>query len=63
VRAHLEANVDRLCDEHQKTWSVNPLRVLDCKDPACIAVTGEGPMLIDHICDDCRAHFNKVVAG
>ena len=63
LRAHLEANVDRLCDEHQKTWSVNPLRVLDCKDPACIAVTGEGPMLIDHICDDCRAHFNKVVAG
>jgi histidyl-tRNA synthetase len=61
--AHLEKNVDRLCDEHQKTWSENPLRVLDCKDPACIAVTGEGPMLIDHICDDCRAHFDKVVAG
>jgi len=20
-------------------------------------------MLIDHICDDCRAHFDKVVAG
>jgi histidyl-tRNA synthetase len=63
LRAHLEKNVDRLCDEHQKTWSENPLRVLDCKDPACIAVTGEGPMLIDHICDDCRAHFDKVVAG
>jgi histidyl-tRNA synthetase len=26
----------------------NPLRVLDCKDPACIAVTEDGPMLIDH---------------
>jgi histidyl-tRNA synthetase len=63
LRAHLEKNVDRLCDEHQKTWSENPLRVLDCKDPACIAVTGEGPMLIDNICDDCRAHFDKVVAG
>jgi histidyl-tRNA synthetase len=56
-------NVDRLRDEHKTTWSTNPLRVLDCKDPACIAVTAEGPMLIDHICDDCRAHFNKVTAG
>jgi histidyl-tRNA synthetase len=63
LRAHLAKNVDRLCDEHQKTWATNPLRVLDCKDPACIAVTAEGPMLIDHICDDCRAHFNKVLEG
>ena len=63
LRAHLEKNADRLCDEHRKTWSENPLRVLDCKDPACIAVTGEGPMLVDHICDDCRTHFNKVLAG
>ena len=63
LRAHLEKNADRLCDEHRTTWSENPLRVLDCKDPACIAVTAEGPFLIDHLCDDCRIHFNKVVAG
>jgi histidyl-tRNA synthetase len=63
LRAHLAKNVDRLCDEHKTTWATNPLRVLDCKDPACIAVTAEGPMLIDHICDDCRAHFNTVLEG
>ena len=63
LRAHLEKNAVRLCDEHRTTWSENPLRVLDCKDPACIAVTAEGPFLIDHICEDCRIHFNKVVAG
>ena len=63
LRAHLAANADRLCDEHRTTWSQNPLRVLDCKDPACIAVTAEGPMLIDHLCDECRAHFDQVIAG
>ncbi len=36
------------------------MRVLDCKDAACIAVTSEGPMLIDSLCDDCRAHFDQV---
>jgi histidyl-tRNA synthetase len=63
LRTHLEKNADRLCDEHRNTWSENPLRVLDCKDPACIAVTAEGPMLIDHLCDDCRTHFDAVIAG
>jgi histidyl-tRNA synthetase len=63
LSAHLAKNVDRLCDEHKRTWSENPLRVLDCKDPACIEVTSEGPMLIDHICDECRAHFDQVIAG
>ena len=63
LKAHLKKFSDELCDEHQKSYKKNPLRVLDCKDPACIAVTAKGPMLIDHLCDDCRTHFNAVVAG
>jgi len=63
LRAHLEAHAGELCDEHQKTWRENPLRVLDCKNVACIAVTERGPMLIDHLCDDCRAHFDAVLGG
>jgi len=60
---YLEAHQDELCDEHRVLWRENPLRVLDCKNEVCIEVTSRGPMLIDHICDDCRAHFNKVLAG
>jgi histidyl-tRNA synthetase len=63
LRAHLEANAHELCDEHQKNWRTNPLRVLDCKNPSCVAVTERGPMLIDHLCDECRAHFDAVRAG
>jgi histidyl-tRNA synthetase len=63
LRAHLEAHADELCDEHQTSWRENPLRVLDCKDPACVAVTSRGPMLIDHLCADCRAHFDAVLEG
>jgi histidyl-tRNA synthetase len=61
LRAHLRANADALCGDHKNVWQENPLRVLDCKKPECIAVTSAGPMLIDYICDECRAHFNKVV--
>ncbi len=56
---HLAANAASLCDEHREHWRDNPLRVLDCKNQACIAVTDRGSMLIDHLCDECRAHFAK----
>ena len=63
LRAHLAANVERLTDEHRNTWSKNPLRVLDCKDANCVAVTSEGPMLIDWLCPECREHLDRVIAG
>ncbi|HEY5266774.1 MAG TPA: histidine--tRNA ligase [Acidimicrobiales bacterium] len=63
LSTYLGAHRDELCDEHRDTWSQNPLRVLDCKREECVKVTSKGPMLIDHICEDCRAHFDKVVAG
>jgi histidyl-tRNA synthetase len=63
LRKYLKANQDQLCDEHRETWRENPLRVLDCKRAPCLKVTSEGPMLIDYICDDCRSHFDKVLAG
>ena len=52
-----------LCDEHQARLEENPLRVLDCKQPACQAVVAGAPRQIDHLCDDCAAHFARVEAG
>ncbi|HWD95383.1 MAG TPA: histidine--tRNA ligase [Acidimicrobiales bacterium] len=60
---YLEEHQDELCDEHRELWRQNPLRVLDCKRDACINVTAKGPMLIDHLCDDCRSHFDRVLEG
>src|SRR5487761_2239580 len=60
LRAHLGRHVLELCDEHQKVWDENPLRVLDCKKEPCVEVTSRGPMLIEHLCEDCRDHFAKV---
>ena len=43
LRAYLDAHRDELCDEHRERFGVNPLRVLDCKRPACRAVTEGAP--------------------
>ena len=63
LRGHLEEHREQLCDEHQRTWSHNPLRVLDCKKAPCVAVTGDGPSLPDFLCADCASHFASVRAG
>ena len=61
--AYLEANADRLRDEHRDRFRDNPLRVLDCKDDACRAVSAEAPKIVDHLCDPCAEHFAAVRAG
>jgi histidyl-tRNA synthetase len=60
---YLAEHQDELCEEHRESWRQSPLRVLDCKRDACVAVTAKGPMLIDHVCGACRTHFEAVVDG
>ena len=61
--AYLGERADRLCDEHTSRYAQNPLRVLDCKRPACREATAGAPRMIDHLCDPCAAHFGQVLAG
>src|SRR5438876_3106818 len=61
--AFLRANRERLADERRDRFEANPLRVLDCKDPACRAVSAEAPKIVDRLCGPCREHFDAVLAG
>jgi histidyl-tRNA synthetase len=63
LQAYLEARKDQLCGEHQDRIAENPLRVLDCKRDACIEATADAPRQVDHLCEDCKAHFDRVKAG
>jgi histidyl-tRNA synthetase len=61
--AFLRERRDRLTDEHRDRFEDNPLRVLDCKDEACLAVAAEAPRIIERLCDPCAAHFDGVQAA
>lgn len=63
LTAYFAENVKRLCDEHTKVWSTNPLRVLDCKKDSCVSLVQEGPTLPASLCAECRDHFAVVTAG
>jgi histidyl-tRNA synthetase len=63
LRAYLVEHRDELCDEHKNRIEENPLRVLDCKRESCVRVTEGAPRMVDHLCDECAAHFSRVRAG
>ena len=63
LRSYLAERVDLLCDEHSSRALDNPLRVLDCKRPACREATADAPQMLEHLCEPCRAHFDRVLAG
>ena len=61
--AYLVERRDDLCDEHRDRIEDNPLRVLDCKRQACRKATAQAPRMLDRLCPDCAAHFDRVRAG
>jgi len=57
-----EAHRADLCENCSRRLQRNPLRLLDCKDPSCHAVTADAPLMIDYLCAPCREHFDLVRA-
>ena len=51
-----------LDEETQRRAQVNPLRVLDDKRPDVRAMTADAPVLLDHLSDGAKQHFDTVLA-
>ncbi len=60
LKDFLKQNYDNLCALCKDRYEKNPLRVLDCKNDECKKLTKNAPSILDYICDDCKAHFEKV---
>lgn len=60
--AFLKPLEDKLCQNCRRRIETNPLRVLDCKVPACKAATETAPKLTDHLSPFAREHFEAVRA-
>jgi histidyl-tRNA synthetase len=51
-----------LDDETRRRAEINPLRVLDDKRPAVRAMTADAPVLLDHLSDAAKQHFDTVLS-
>ena len=50
-----------LCGDCKRRFRENVLRILDCKEPKCQPIKADAPQILDHLCDECRAHFKEVL--
>jgi histidyl-tRNA synthetase len=60
LAAFARSRLERLCGDCHRRLEHNPLRVLDCKVPACREALREAPMMLDHLCTPCQEHFDTV---
>ena len=49
-----------LCEDCRRRKTSNPLRVLDCKVPACREAMAHAPAIPDYLCPACSQHFETV---
>lgn len=57
LKAYFEERKEHLCETCLGRLEKNPLRILDCKNPECHEIAKDAPVVLDYLCDDCRAHF------
>jgi histidyl-tRNA synthetase len=60
LRHHYEALAGEVCDDCRVRMIRNPLRLLDCKEPACKLIADAAPRISEYLCPECEAHFREV---
>ena len=49
-----------LCADCKSRLLRNPLRLLDCKNPACQEIARDAPHILEFLCPECGSHFDAL---
>jgi histidyl-tRNA synthetase len=60
LRGHFRSLIGTMCEDCQRRYVENPLRILDCKDARCQSAIESAPGSSEHLCPDCAQHFTQV---
>ncbi len=58
---YYKKNLKSVCADCRERFKLNPLRLLDCKNPACQEVKKKAPESISYLCPACKTHFKEVL--
>ncbi len=61
LTSYFKTRKSSLCADCQRRLKENPLRILDCKEEKCQRIKAGAPQIIDHLCENCHAHFKQVL--
>jgi histidyl-tRNA synthetase len=60
LKKNLQNRLNLFCEDCQRRFEFNPLRILDCKVSSCIEVRKDSPAIINFLCDNCKQHLEEV---
>ncbi len=60
LREYFGSKRDQLCETCLGRLEKNPMRILDCKSPACAEIAKGAPKVLDFLCEECETHFAAV---
>lgn len=57
LQVYYKSYQKQLCKDCNRRLQINPLRILDCKEPECQKIKEGSPSILDSICSFCNKHF------
>ena len=63
LKEFIGSNIDKYCSTCKTRFDKNPMRILDCKESKCKELNEGAPIILDYLCDECKAHFDNVKVG
>ena len=60
LKEYLADHLDKLAPVDQERLKLNPLRILDSKEPIMDELLADAPKIVDHLCEDCESHFAEL---
>lgn len=60
LKNYFAPHLENMCATCKDRFEKNPLRILDCKEDRCKAISLNAPQILDYLCEECSSHFIKV---
>ena len=61
LKEYYRSRKSKLCKDCVKRYDNNVLRLLDCKEPGCLEIKKEAPIILNYLCSSCNNHFRAVL--
>ena len=56
----IRPNLKKYCQDCQRRFDENPMRILDCKNEPCSIINKNAPKIAEHLLPDSKAHYEKL---
>ena len=61
LKSFIVSSLKFLCEDCQRRYEMNPLRILDCKNPQCQKYFSALPSTVSVLCHECADHFSSTL--